>query len=123
MEQNRIELSIISFVLTSSPTIEAAEMVEKLNSGELATLKLATFSLRNLIKEKAFLSEFLNRGGLKALQQVIQKSSGNTLAYSLLTFQNLMELEEPNHQALEPGFVERLVEIIGKLKSPYHLEA
>ncbi|KAK4050272.1 hypothetical protein OIV83_003593 [Microbotryomycetes sp. JL201] len=95
-----------------NPTIEAAEMVEKLNSGETATLKLATFSLRTLIKERAFLDEFVNRGGLEALQHVIKHSSGNTLAYALLSMQQLMELEGRGWQGVKPDFTARIVDII-----------
>ncbi|GAA5852412.1 hypothetical protein JCM8547_006773 [Rhodosporidiobolus lusitaniae] len=100
------------FDLCSSPTIEAVEMVEKLSSTEPSVVKLATFSLRTLIKERAFLSEFIVRGGLEALQNVIRRSGGNTLAYSLLSLQNLLELEENGWTGLERSFVARIVEII-----------
>ncbi|CEQ43109.1 SPOSA6832_05004, partial [Sporobolomyces salmonicolor] len=100
------------FTLGSSPTIEAVEMVDKLSSGEASVLKLATFSLRTLIKERAFLTEFITRGGLEALQEVIRRSSGNTLAYSLLSLQNLLELEESGWTGLQSGFIGRIVEII-----------
>lgn len=76
-------------------------------------IKLATFSLRNLIKERAFLGEFLARGGLEALQEVIQRSTGNTLAYSLLSLQNLLDLEDGGWEGLSPQFAARIVEIIG----------
>lgn len=100
------------FVLTSSPTIEAAEIVEKLLSGQAGILKLASYSLRTLVKEEAFLTEFLARGGLGALQAVIRTSSGNTLAYSLLTMDNLIT-EKRGWEGLESDFVARIVEIIG----------
>ncbi|KAK4706042.1 hypothetical protein P7C70_g158, partial [Phenoliferia sp. Uapishka_3] len=99
------------FVLTSSPTIEAAEIVEKLSSGQPSILKLATYSLRTLVKEGAFLTEFLARGGLGALQDVIRKSGGNTLAYALLSMENLIT-EERGWEGLESDFVKRIVEII-----------
>ncbi|GAA5988208.1 hypothetical protein JCM11641_001613 [Rhodosporidiobolus odoratus] len=100
------------FDLCSSPTIEAVEMVDKLSSSEPAVLKLATFSLRTLIKDRAFLDEFIARGGLDALQEAIRKSSGNTLAYSLLSLQNLLELEASAWTSLEKSFIARIVEII-----------
>ncbi|KAI5474607.1 engulfment and cell motility protein 1 [Pseudohyphozyma bogoriensis] len=98
-------------VLTSSPTLEAVEMVEKLNSGEPSVIKLATFSLKTLIKEQGFLNEFLARGGLDALQEVIRKSSGNTLAYALLSIQNLIS-EDRGWEGLDDDFAARIVEII-----------
>ncbi|KAM0786337.1 hypothetical protein ACM66B_001810 [Microbotryomycetes sp. NB124-2] len=100
------------FTLCSNPTIEAAEMVDKLNSGETATLKLATFSLRTLIKERAFLDEFVNRRGLDALQQVINNTSGNTLAYALLSMQQLIEAR--GALGVKPDFTARIVDIIAK---------
>lgn len=101
------------FTLVSSPMLEAVEMVDKLSSGEPSVLKLATFSLRSLIKERAFLAEFIARGGVDALQEVIRRSSGNTLAYALLSLQNLLELEESGWVGLERSFVARIVDIIG----------
>ncbi|GAA5840995.1 hypothetical protein JCM11251_006778 [Rhodosporidiobolus azoricus] len=100
------------FNLCSSPTIEAVEMVEKLHSTEASVVKLATFSLRTLIQEPAFLAEFIARGGLEALQDVIRRTGGNTLAYSLLSLQRLVELDENGWTGLERGFVARIVEII-----------
>jgi len=100
-------------------------MVDKLLSFDAATLKLATFSLRNLIKERAFLDQFLRRGGLDALQEVIKRATGNTLAYSLLSMQNLMDLEERGWEGLDDGFAARIVEIIGQLRVRlfiYHIQ-
>ncbi|KAK4051977.1 hypothetical protein OIO90_004507 [Microbotryomycetes sp. JL221] len=102
------------FTLCSNPTIEAAEMVDKLNTAETSVRKLATFSLRTLIKERVFLEEFVKRGGVAALQQVIQSSTGNTLAYALLSMQHLMELEDRAWQDVDSQFVARIVEIIAK---------
>ena len=90
-------------------------MVDKLLSFDPPTLKLATFSLRTLIKERAFLTEFLRHGGVDALQEVIKQSSGNTLAYALGGMQSLMEVEDRGWEGLEDGFVSRIVEIIGAL--------
>lgn len=93
-------------------------MVEKLHSSAPSVVKLATFSLRTLIQERAFLGEFIARGGLEALQDVIRRSSGNTLAYSLLSLQNLLELDEDGGSTgLERSFVARIVEIIGTQSS------
>ncbi|GAA6049053.1 hypothetical protein JCM3770_003864 [Rhodotorula araucariae] len=101
-----------TFQLVSSPTLEAVEMIDKLSSSEPATLKLATFSLRTLIIERAFLAEFVARGGVAALHKVIRHSSGNTLAYALLSLQNMLELEDAGWMGLDEGFVARIVEII-----------
>ncbi|CAG8526137.1 1084_t:CDS:2 [Racocetra fulgida] len=77
--------------LVSSPLIEAADICEKLGSTDDKTLKLTTFSLQKYIKEVEFADEFLKKGGLKSLIEIINNSSGNTLAYALTSMQNLME--------------------------------
>ena len=87
--------------------------MEKLRSHEASVVKLASFSLRTLVKERTFLYEFLARGGLAALQRVIMRCSGNTLGYALLSMQTVMDLEETGWEGLDAGFVGRVVEIIG----------
>lgn len=89
-------------------------MVDKLKSSEANVVKMGTFSLKTLIRENGFLSEFLNRGGFQALQQVIHKSAGNTLAYALLSMQGLLDLEQRGWAGLDSSFISRLVEIIGE---------
>lgn len=89
-------------------------MVEKLQSGEASVLKLATFSLRSLITERAFLDEFQLRGGFDALQEVIKRATGNTLAYSLLSLQSMLDLEDRGWAGLHDGFAARIVEIISQ---------
>jgi engulfment and cell motility protein 1 len=42
-------------------------------------------------KEVEFFDEFLKREGLRSLIEIINTSSGNTLAYALTSMQNLME--------------------------------
>ncbi|CAO3596362.1 unnamed protein product [Absidia cylindrospora] len=54
-------------------------------------LKMATFSLQKYLKEPDFAAEFLDRGGLESLCEIIKKASGNTLAYALNSFDSLME--------------------------------
>lgn len=94
--------------------IEAAEMVEKLQSGEASVLKLATFSLRSLITERAFLDHFLICGGLEVLQELIMRVSGNTLAYSLLSLQSMLDLQDSGWSGLQDPFCGRIVEIISQ---------
>lgn len=85
-------------------------MIEKLQGTD--QLKLATFNLRTLIKERPFLTEFLKRGGFECLAAVITKETGNVLAYSLLSMQTLMDLENRGWEGLDKTFVPRLVQII-----------
>ena len=93
--------------LVSSPVIEAAECVDKLSSGDDKITKLTIFNLQRLIREVQFADEFLNRGGLRILMQVIRMSSGNTLAYALTSLQNLLELDH-GWDTLDNSFINRV---------------
>ena len=83
--------------LVNSSVIEAADIIEKLSLRDDKNLKLALFSLQKFIKvsgmrrlrlltnlnstkEEQFAQEFLKRGGLKELTDVIHSNHGNTLA-------------------------------------------
>ena len=128
------ETDISCFRLCSSPTIEAVEMVEKLWNAKSddRVLKIATYTLQRLIREAPFASEFLNRGGLKELTNVImsfpldaasaQRSAVppanigvNTLAYALSSCQNLMDAFDDGWEELEGDFVNKVVQILARM--------
>ena len=103
------------FYLEPAPTVEAAEMVDKLGSDDKAVVKRTVFALRSLVKERGtFIDEFISQRGLDALQNVVLSSSANTLAYALVSLQNLMELEERGWQGIHDPFVSRLIHIVGQ---------
>ncbi|PWN49241.1 hypothetical protein IE53DRAFT_155849 [Violaceomyces palustris] len=102
-----------NFKLCSSPTIEAVEMVDKLSSRDDRVLKMATYTLQRLIREKPFSDEFIRRGGLKELVSIILSlNSGNTLAYALTSCQNLMESTEQGWEILDGSFIAKVVNIL-----------
>lgn len=104
-------------MLTSTPEMEAIETIDKLSStSSLPTLKLATFSLKTMIKDQEFRIEFLKkRNGWIVLQQVVERSGGNTLAYALTAARDTLELEPTEaKRACRKEFTCKLVEIIGK---------
>lgn len=105
-----------SFTLVSSPMLEAVEMVDKLRSTDPSTLKPAVFTLRTLIRERLFLREYVKRGGVEALQGVIKRASGNTLAYALVCLQGLLELDERGWEGIRRPFVARIVEIVSECR-------
>ena len=88
---------LLRFRLVNAPSIEAAEIVEKLAAKDVR-LGLTLTALRKYIKvfqthsnllssltlslsqEEQFATEFLNRDGLRELIGVISYSHGNTLA-------------------------------------------
>ncbi|CAI2177420.1 17101_t:CDS:10, partial [Funneliformis geosporum] len=97
--------------LVSSPLIEAAEICEKLGSNDDKTLKLTTFSLQKYVKEVEFADEFLKRSGLNSLVEIINNSSGNTLAYALTSMQNLME-HDHGWEDLGSDFINKVIKIL-----------
>ncbi len=102
-----------NFKLCSSPTIEAVDMVDKLSSRDDRVLKMATYTLQRLIRETPFTDEFVARGGVKELLNVIRNhSSGNTLAYALTSCQNLMEGYEYGWEIIDNTFVAKVVGLL-----------
>lgn len=100
-----------SLKLTASPLIEAAEMIDKLSSRDDRILKLATYNLQRLIREPLFTSEFLRRGGLTELVGVVQAlPGGNTLAYALVSVQNLLETKTEGWEDLGDEFIAKVVQ-------------
>ncbi|KAL1920080.1 uncharacterized protein VTP21DRAFT_1226 [Calcarisporiella thermophila] len=74
-------------------------------------LKTAIFSLQKYLKEEDFAEEFLVRGGLNPLKEIIGSASGNTLAYALTSLQNLME-HDRGWESFEQEFIDTLVSIL-----------
>ncbi|PWY97012.1 hypothetical protein BCV70DRAFT_203236 [Testicularia cyperi] len=102
-----------NFKLCSSPTIEAVEMVDKLSSGDERVLKMATYTLQRLIREKPFADEFIARSGLRELLSIIRTHGvGNTLAYALASCQNLMESFDHGWDIIDGNFIAKVVNIL-----------
>ncbi|OZJ05804.1 hypothetical protein BZG36_00871 [Bifiguratus adelaidae] len=74
-------------------------------------LKIATFSLQKYLKEREFADEFLSRGGLQSLCEIIRSTSGNTLAYALNSLTSLME-HDHGWATLEIDFITYIVSIV-----------
>jgi len=98
-----------NFKLCSSPTIEAAEMVDKLSSRDEKILKMATYTLQRLIRDKPFYDEFLRRGGFEELVSItLILDGGNTLAYTLTCIQNLIETCDERWDILDAKFIRKV---------------
>ena len=66
-----------------------------------------------IFKEPEFATEFLDRGGLEALCDIIDKVSGNTLAYALNSFTALIEQDDNViRYAFTDAFVTRIADIV-----------
>jgi hypothetical protein len=72
--------------LVNAPRLEAIEIVGKLYAKDSENsnnkLRMVLFNLAKFINEDQFANEFLQRGGLKAVVEVINSSHGNPLAVS-----------------------------------------
>lgn len=100
-----------NFKLCSSPTIEAAEMVDKLSSRDEKALKIATYTLQRLIRDKPFYEEFIQRGGMEELVAVTMHLDGsNTLAYALTCIQNLIECCNEKWEVFDALFIQKVSE-------------
>lgn len=102
-----------NFKLCSSPTIEAAEMVDKLSSRDEKALKMATYTLQRLIRDKPFYEEFIHRGGVEELVAITMHLNGsNTLAYALTCIQNLIECCNEKWEVFDAHFINKVVSIL-----------
>ncbi|ORY93812.1 ELMO/CED-12 family-domain-containing protein [Syncephalastrum racemosum] len=107
---------------STAPAGEAEKLVKRMSAGaNLAqsgsivskddkALKIATFSLQKYLQAPEFASEFLERGGLESLCEIIRKASGNTLAYALNSFLSLMA-HAASWEALTTDFVSEVAHI------------
>lgn len=82
-------------------------MVERLSSQDDPSTKLATFELKRLICDPIFRDEFIARGGLVEITSLIERASGNTLAYSLEAMAVLME-SSSSWDGLDVVFITRV---------------
>ncbi|KAL7317107.1 hypothetical protein PS15m_003505 [Mucor circinelloides] len=112
-----------SYDMDTKPS--AQEAVKRLSSGfslsestnhvmtpkDDKSLKIATFSLQGYLKEKDFATEFLERGGLDSLCDIVNTSSGNTLAYALNSFLSLME-HNTGWESLDDEFIAHIAHIV-----------
>ncbi|THV05549.1 hypothetical protein K435DRAFT_646919 [Dendrothele bispora CBS 962.96] len=102
--------------LVNAPAREGRDIAEKLSVRDTATLRLTLFSLQKFIREHEFAQEFIGRGGVAELVDVIYNSHGNTLAYALTAMQNLMELDY-GWASLDNDFIFRVVQILSSTQS------
>lgn len=70
------------------------DLVRELSSDDDSLRKMAAFRLQNLIGDPSFADAFISEGGLKALRHLALRASGNTLAYSLTSWSNLLGVDQ-----------------------------
>lgn len=74
--------------------ISAKDVVKDLGSDEESSRKMAAFRLQNLIGDPSFADAFISEGGVQHLRYLALKANGNTLAYSLAAWSNLLGVDQ-----------------------------
>ena len=69
------------------------ELVRELDAEDAPTCKMAAFKLQAIIQDPSFADIFIAEGGLPKLRTLALTASGNTLAYSLASFTNILGLD------------------------------
>ena len=71
-----------------------SELAERLGSEEDGSRKMAAFKLQSSIGDPSFADVFISEGGLTRLHKLALTATGNTLAYSLVAFSHLLEIDK-----------------------------
>lgn len=74
--------------------VNVPELVRDLGSQDDSTRKMAAFKLQSAIGDPSFADVFIYQGGLPKLHYLTLHATGNTLAYSLASFSNLLGLDQ-----------------------------
>lgn len=91
--------------------ISPAELVARLRSEEDGVRKMAVFKLQTAIADPSFADVFAIDDGTAALKDLCMSSSGNTLAYSLTSFANLLDIDKGWEQ-VDQEFLKRAVQLV-----------
>ncbi|KAI9712916.1 MAG: hypothetical protein M1828_001512 [Chrysothrix sp. TS-e1954] len=91
--------------------VNVPELIQQLEADDGPTQKMAAFKLQGVIQDPSFADLFIQEGGLPRLRSVALSASGNTLAYSLASFTNLLGLDQ-GWEYINSDLVLRLVQLI-----------
>lgn len=70
------------------------DLVNRLGSEEDSVRKMAVFKLQQALGDPSFADVFISQGGLPKLTDLTLRANGNTLAYALKSFSNLLDLDK-----------------------------
>jgi engulfment/cell motility protein 1 len=73
--------------------VNMTDLVARLGSDE-STRKMAVFRLQGALGDPSFADVFIAEGGLPKLTELTLRANGNTLAYALKSFSNLLDLDK-----------------------------
>ena len=74
--------------------VDIEKLVHDLAQEDESTRKMAAFKLQNLIGDPSFADVFIANGGVPTLRFLALRAHGNTLAYSLASLSNLLNLDQ-----------------------------
>lgn len=75
-------------------TPDIPDLIEKLGSDLNPVQKKSAYTLSSNVGDPAFAEVFISEGGLVKLKELILKTNGNTLAYSLKALDGLLEVDK-----------------------------
>ncbi|KDR14604.1 engulfment and cell motility protein 1 [Zootermopsis nevadensis] len=114
-EKNRNEIKNGSVLrLTHSPSTTAHDILQKLNTGTNEDKLNAVQKLSKLSTDMTFALEFINKQGLALIISIIEggKCKGNMLAYSLISFVELMDHGIVSWDILESPFINKVASYV-----------
>ncbi|GFG38195.1 hypothetical protein Cfor_03800 [Coptotermes formosanus] len=114
-EKNRNEIKNGSVLrLTHSPSTTAHDILQKLNTGTNEEKLNALQKLSKLSTDMTFALEFINKQGLALIISIIEggKCKGNMLAYSLISFVELMDHGIVSWDILESPFINKVASYV-----------
>ena len=97
----------ITFGTEDMEGVNISELVERLGSEEDSSRKMAAFKLQSNIGDPSFADVFISDGGLTKLHKLALTATGNTLAYSLVSFSHLLEIDK-GWEAVDQELVQRV---------------
>jgi engulfment/cell motility protein 1 len=71
-----------------------SELIERLSSDEDAVRKMAVFKLQSNVGDPSFSEAFVAADGISKLKYLVLTATGNTLAYSLMSYSRLLEVDQ-----------------------------
>ncbi|TXT13206.1 hypothetical protein VHUM_01607 [Vanrija humicola] len=101
---------------------DAKDTVVLPNNAEVLPAKLALFNLQKFIKEDDFAVEFMLKGGVNILVDLIEKDdktglTGNSLAYALQGIRGIMEYET-GWADFSDKFIDRVIYVLASSSAP-----
>jgi engulfment/cell motility protein 1 len=101
----------VELVLKLAPAVEANEAVSFLRSNDDVKKKKTIFSLQKQFQDSEFAREFVKKNGIEVISELLNTSTGNSVAYSLAALQSLMA-RDAGCNNLSQKFIMKIVEFM-----------